>query len=92
MVKKANFKGLNLVICGTGRIDESQPIDLVEYTTGYCPTLNRPIPVMAIPGKIRFSRKIADTVYDVSGQFDLEGKQTLLQQLKDLLLKQEPQN
>lgn len=86
MLQKVNFKDLNLVICGTGRIDETQPIDLVECTTGYCPTLNRPIPVMPIPGKIRFSRKIADTVYDVTGCFDLEGKQTMLQQLKDLLL------
>ena len=90
MSQKMNFKNLNLAICGTGRIDETQPIDLVKYTTGYCPTRNKPIPVMLVPGKIRFSRKIADTVYDVTGCFDLEGKQTMLQQLKGLILQQEP--
>ena len=48
---------------------------------------------MAVPQKIRFSRRIADTVYDVSGLFDEESDLTLLQQLKDLLLKtQLPQN
>lgn len=86
MLKKVNFKDLNLVICSTGRIDETQPIDLVECTTGYSPTLNRQVPVTAIPGKIRFSRDIAGTVYDVTGCFNLEGKQTMLQQLKELLL------
>ena len=92
MLQKVNLKDMNIVICGTGRIDETQPIDLAEYTIGYSPYRNTPIPVMAGPGKIRFSRKIADTVYDVTGSFDLEGKQTMLQQLKDLLLNQEPQN
>lgn len=86
MTQKASIKELNLAICGTGRIDETQPIDLAEYTIGYSPARNNPIPVMAVPRKISFSRKIADTVYDVTGCFNLEGKQTMLQQLKELLL------
>lgn len=84
---------MNLAICGTGRIDETQPIDLADYTIGYSPYRNEPVSVMAVPQNIRFSRRIADTVYNVSGLFDEESNLTLLQQLKDLLLKtQPPQN
>lgn len=93
MVQKMNIKEMNLAICGTGRIDETQPIDLADYTIGYSPYRNEPVPVMAVPQKIRFSRTIADTVYDVTGLFDEESDLTLLQQLKELLLKtQLPQN
>lgn len=84
---------MNLAISGTGRIDETQPIDLADYTIGYSPYRNEPVSVMAVPQNIRFSRRIADTVYNVSGLFDEESDLTLLQQLKDLLLKtQPPQN
>lgn len=93
MVQKMNIKEMNLAICGTGRIDETQPIDLADYTIGYSPYRNEPVPVMAVPQKIRFYRTVADTVYDVTGLFDEESDLTLLQQLKDLLLKtQLPQN
>ena len=95
MVQKMSIKEMNLAICGTGRIDETRPIDLAEYAMGYAPCRNTQIPMMAVPQRVRFSRTIADTVYDVTGSFDMEGKQTLLQQLKELLLKQsmeEPQN
>lgn len=88
MVQKMNIKEMYLTICGTGRIDETRPIDLAAYTIGYSPTRNEPVPVIAIPGKIQFSQNIAGTAYDVTGSFDLDGKQTLLQQLKDLLMKQ----
>lgn len=93
MVQKMNIKEMNLAICGTGRIDESKPIDLAEYTIGYSPMRIAQVPMMAVPQKIHFSRTIADTVYDVSGLFDEESSLTLLQQLKELLLKtQLPQN
>ena len=93
MVQKMSIKEMNLTICGTGRIDETQPIDLAEYTIGYSPYRNEPVPVMAVPKKLSFSRTIADTVYDVTGVFDEGSELTLLQQLKDLLLKtQLPQN
>ena len=74
---------MNLALCGTGRIDETQPIELADYTIGYSPYRNEPVPVMAVPQKIRFYRTIADTVYDVTGLFDEESDLTLLQQLKD---------
>ena len=86
MVQKMNIKEMNLAICGTGRIDETRPIDLAEYTVDYAPCRNAQVPMMAVPKRVQFSRTIADTVYDVTGSFDLDGKQTLLQQLKDMLL------
>ena len=87
MAQRISIKEMNLVPCGTGRIDETQPIDLAKYTIGYSPYRNTPIPVMAVPQKVRFSRTIADTVYDVTGLFDEGSDLTLLQQLKALLLK-----
>ena len=94
MAQKISFKKMNLAICGTGRIDEKRPINLAEYTIGYSPYRNVPLPVMAVPEKVCFSKEIAGTVYDVTGSFDLEGKQTLLQQVKDMLLRsvEETQN
>ena len=93
MVQKMDIREMNIAICGTRRIDESRPIDLAEYTIGYSPYRDEPVPVMAVPRKIRFSRTIADTVYDVTGSFDAESDTSLLQQLKELLLKtQLPQN
>ena len=95
MVQKMSIKEMNLAICGTGRIDETRPIDLAEYTIGYSLMRMMQVPTMAVPHKIHLSKTIADTVYDVTGSFNMEGKQTLLQQLKELLLKQsmeKPQN
>ena len=93
MVQKMDIREMNIAICGTGRIDETKPIHLEDYTIGYSPYRNEPVPVMVIPKKIRFSRMIADTVYDVTGSFDTESDTTLLQQLKELLLKKQlPQN
>lgn len=87
MAQKISIREMNLAICGMGRIDETQPIDLAEYTVGYSPYRSNSVPVMAVPKKIRFSRTISDTVYDVTGSFDTESDTTLLQQLKELLLK-----
>ena len=73
MAQKISFKEMNLAICGTSRIDETQPIDLAVYTIGYSPYRNETVPVMAVPKKLSFSRTIADTVYDVTGVFN-EGR------------------
>ena len=48
-----------------------------------------PIPLTTVPKKICFSKKIAGTIYDVTANFDLEGKETILQQFKALILAKE---
>ena len=86
MVQKVNFKDV-LVMKGMGRVDDTRPIDLLEYVM---PTSKgTPIPLTTVPKKICFSKKIAGTIYDVTANFDLEGKETILQQFKVLILAKE---
>ena len=89
MVQKVNFKDV-LVMKGMGRVDDTRPIDLQEYVIPKSKDLkDTPIPVTTVPKKICFSKKIAGTIYDVTANFDLEGKETILQQFKALILAKE---
>ena len=77
---------------GLGRIDDSAPIDLQEY--GYPVSKEKEgisIPVVAIPKRISLSKKIGKTVYDVTADFNLSGKETILQQFKKIILLTEQQ-
>ena len=89
MVQKVNFKDV-LVMKGTGRVDDTRPIDLQEYALPKSKDLKDiPIPVTTVPKKICFSKKIGGTIYDVTANFDMEGKETILQQFKALILAKE---
>ena len=89
MMQKSNFKDI-LVMKGMGRVDDTRPIDLQEYVIPKSKDLkDTPIPVTTVPKKICFSKKIAGTIYDVTANFDLEGKETILQQFKALILAKE---
>ena len=86
MIQKIDFNDI-VAIRGMGRVDETRPIDLREYVFCQSESIRRtPLPVMAIPKKIRLSKKIGKTVYDITADFDLKGKETILQQFKDLIL------
>lgn len=70
-----------------GQVDETRPIDLQEYVIPKSKTLrDTPLPIMPIPQKICVSNKNGRTVYDVTANFSLEGKETILQQFKTLIL------
>ena len=89
MMQKGNFKDI-LVMKGMGRVDDTRPIDLQEYALPKSKDLKDiPIPVTTIPKKICFSKKIGGTIYDVTANFDMEGKETILQQFKALILAKE---
>ena len=89
MMQKGNFKDI-LVMKGMGRVDDTRPIDLQEYALPKSKDLKDiPIPVTTVPKKICFSTKIAGTIYDVTANFDIEGKETILQQFKALILAKE---
>ena len=89
MMQKGNFKDI-LVMKGMGRVDDTRPIDLQEYVIPKSKDLkDTPIPVTTVPKKICFSKKSAGTIYDVTANFDLEGKETILQQFKALILAKE---
>ena len=86
MLQKINFNNV-LAIKGMGRVDDTRPIDLQEYVIPVTQSIRKtPLPVIPIPQKIRLSKKIGGTVYDVTAHFDIEGKVTILQQFKDLIL------
>ena len=89
MIQKGNFKDI-LVMKGMGRVDDTRPIDLQEYALPKSKDLKDiPIPVTIVPKKICFSKKIGGTIYDVTANFDMEGKETILQQFKALILAKE---
>ena len=89
MMQKGNFKDI-LVMKGIGRVDDTRPIDLQEYALPKSKDLkDTPIPVTTVPKKICFSKKIGGTIYDVTANFDIEGKETILQQFKALILAKE---
>ena len=89
MMQKGNFKDI-LVMKGMGRVDDTRPIDLQEYALPKIKDIkDTPIPVTTVPKKICFSKKIGGTIYDVTANFDIEGKETILQQFKALILAKE---
>ena len=89
MMQKGNLKDI-LVMRGMGRVDDTRPIDLQEYALPKSKDLkDTPIPVTTVPKKICFSKKIGGTIYDVTANFDIEGKETILQQFKALILAKE---
>ena len=89
MMQKGNFKDI-LVMRGMGRVDDTRPIDLQEYALPKSKDIkDTPIPVTTVPKKICFSKKIGGTIYDVTANFDIEGKETILQQFKALILAKE---
>ena len=88
-MQKGNFKDI-IVMKGMGRVDDTRPIDLQEYALPKSKDIkDTPIPVTTVPKKICFSKKIGGTIYDVTANFDMEGKETILQQFKALILAKE---
>ena len=77
---------MSFLISGGGRIDENAPIVLQHYVAPVFPERNAVEIKCAAPSKIRFSKKIGKTVYDVTGLFDIEAHQSALQQFKQLIL------
>ena len=86
MIKNYDLTNSHIAICGMGRIDNSNRIELEEYAIPQCrETVKRP-PVQNIPKQINISRKIGRTVYDVTANFDIESKRSVLQQFMQLIL------
>ncbi len=85
MTQKINFRDI-LAIKGVGQVDDSIPIDLREYAIQSNEKATEAIPIMSVPKRISLSKKIGKTVYDVTANFSLDGKETILQQFKKLIL------
>ena len=86
MIKNYDLTNSHVAICGLGRIDNSNGIELEEYAIPQGrETVKRP-PVQNIPKQINISRKIGRTIYDVTANFDIESNRSILQQFKQLIL------
>ena len=86
MIKNYYLTISHVAICGMGRIDNSNGIELEEYAIPQGrETVKRP-PVQNIPKQINISRKIGRTVYDITANFDIESKRSVLQQFMQLIL------
>ena len=86
MIKNYDLTNSHVAICGLGRIDNSNGIELEEYAIPQGrETVKRP-PVHDIPKQINISKKIGRTVYDITANFDIESKRSVLQQFMQLIL------
>ena len=86
MIKNYDLTNSHVAICGMGRIDNRNGIELKEYAIPQGrETVKRP-PVQNIPKQINISRKIGRTVYDITANFDIESKRSVLQQFMQLIL------
>lgn len=86
MIKNYDLTSSHIAICGMGHIDNSNGIELEEYAIPQSrDTVKRP-PVQNIPKQINISRKIGRTVYDITANFDIESKRSVLQQFMQLIL------
>lgn len=81
-MQKIKLEDMNLRSCGFGQIDESKEINLNDYIKSD----NNCIPVDLMPSKIKYSTKIDRTIYDINVKFDIEGKESILDQFKKLII------
>ncbi len=86
MLQKTKLNNF-FAIKGMGKVDDTRPIDLKEYVIPYSQSLRENlIPIISIPQKIFLSKKIGKTVYDITANFNIEGKESILQQFKNLII------
>ena len=74
-----------LAFYGPGRISNDAPIDFMEYVLPRDPACREKV-VYCKHYQQCFSMKIGGTVFDVTTHFNTEGRQTVLQQFRDLIL------
>ena len=86
MIKNYDLTDSHIAICGMGRIDNSNGIYLEEYAIPQGRETVKHPPVQDIPKQINISRKIGRTVYDVTANFDIESKRSVLQQFMQFIL------
>lgn len=85
-MKEVKIEPIMLSRKGAGRIDDSIPIDLLEYVTPRASEATNNTPLCYIPKQITVSEEINGTIYDVTGIFTGEVNKSLFQQLKELIL------
>ena len=85
MIQKKNLSEISFAICGPGRIPDHEEIDLAGCVAPPDNTMEG-IPVRILPTKSSFAMVIGGTVFDVTTHFNADGRQSVLQQFRDLIL------
>ena len=86
-MKSINLNPIMLSRKGVGRINEKEPINMLDYTLSSAQ--DKQDVVCFVPDKICVSEEIDGTVYDVTGVFDKAVDKSLLVQFQELILSQE---
>ena len=86
--KQREPKGYHLYITGPGRVDDSQSIDLAEEVAPDMIIDGQPGYKIehTMPTQIKFSKEYGNVVYDVCTDFSAEGKESVLNQFKKIIL------
>ena len=74
---------------GIGRIDDSIPIDLLEYVMPKPAAALDNSALCCIPAQLTVSEEISGTIYDVTGVFSGKVDKSLFQQFKELILSEQ---
>ena len=84
MVKKISIQPVPIIVVDRAKVDEIESFENLKY---YLDTNKRQRYEIKYPlDELNFTTKISNTEYEVSTNFDISGKQTLLEQFKKLIL------
>ena len=84
MVKKTSIQPVPIIVVDRAKVDENESFENLKY---YLDTNKRQRHEIKYPlDELNFTTKIGNTEYEVSTNFDISGKQTLLEQFKKLIL------
>ena len=84
MVKKISIQPVPIIVVDRVKVDENESFENLKY---YLDTDKRQRHEIKYPlDELNFTTKIGNTEYEVSTNFDISGKQTLLEQFKKLIL------
>ncbi len=84
MVKKISIQPVPIIVVNRAKVDENESFENLKY---YLDVNKRQRHEIKYPlDELNFTTKIGNTEYEVSTNFDISGKQTLLEQFKKLIL------
>ena len=84
MTKKISIQPIPIIVVDRMKLDENESFENLKY---YLDTNKRQRHEIKYPlDELNFTTKIGKTEYTVSTSFDIPGKQTLLEQFKNLIL------
>ena len=88
-MKKSSIKPSLISRKGSGRINDANPIDFMEYVIPTPDEITKTEELHIVPDEIKVSEQIHGIVYDVTGVFDGKLNKSLLQQFKEIILSEQ---